>query len=342
MSSDHQISLNQGNVLIIAEVGVNHNGSITLAKELIDAAMTAGADAVKFQTFISDHLATRNAKKADYQMTSKSTGKSQLAMLKQLELSKPDHIDLLNTCKKKGLQFLSSPFDVESIELLNTLGLSIFKIPSGEINNLPYLRKIGSLNKKLILSTGMSHIGEVEQALSILQAAGTPKTQIIVMHCNTAYPTPLEDVNLRAMLTIRNTFNVKVGYSDHTTGIDMPTAAVAMGAEVIEKHFTLDNDMPGPDHKASLNPRDFKKMVVSIRNVEKALGSDIKAPTPSELKNRPLVRKSIVASKAIKKGELFSEENITVKRPDGGMSPLLWDDVIGETAKRNYNPDDQI
>ncbi|WP_319525431.1 N-acetylneuraminate synthase [uncultured Desulfosarcina sp.] len=328
-------------VFIIAEAGVNHNGSFSMGFQLIDAAMDAGADAIKFQTFKAERLVTRDARKAEYQRSC-SENESQFDMLRQLELKESDQFKLLEHCRAKGFQFLSSPFDLKAIDFLNKLGITTFKIPSGEINNLPYLRKIGSFNKEIILSTGMSTLAEIEEAIDILNTAGTPKNKITVLHCNSAYPSPIEDVNLRAMLSIRNAFNVKIGYSDHTIGIEISIAAVAMGAKIIEKHFTLNNDLPGPDHKVSLNPHAFKKMVTSIRNVERALGSAHKKPTPSELKNKPLVRKSIVASKEIKKGEVFTEDNLTVKRPSGGVSPLLWDTIIGKIARKDYKIDQQI
>lgn len=327
---------------IIAEAGVNHNGSIQLAYQLINAAKDAGADAVKFQTFKADTLVSKKADKAEYQKQSTNPSESQYEMIKKLELSVDDHKNLIDYCNKINIQFLSSPFDLDSIDLLNKLGLEIFKIPSGEIINLPYLRKIGKLNKYVILSTGMADLGEIENALDVLTENGTDKNKITVLHCNTEYPTPFEDVNLIAMLTIKNAFNVKVGYSDHTKGIEVPIAAVALGAEVIEKHFTLDRNMQGPDHKASLEPNELREMVTAIRNIEKALGSGIKKPSPSELKNKAVARKSLIAVKDIQKGEKFSEKNVGIKRPGNGISPMRWKEVIGKTANKDFQIDDLI
>ncbi len=329
-------------VLIIAEAGVNHNGSIDLAKKLIDVAADSGADVVKFQTFKAENLSTLYAKKANYQKNLTSQKESQFDMLKKLELNKEMHIELINYSKVKNIKFLSSPFDLESIELLKELGLEIFKIPSGEITNLPYLRHIGKLNKKVILSTGMSNMDEINNALDVLINSGTKKNNIIVLHANTEYPTPMEDVNLKAMLTIGRELDVNFGYSDHTLGIEVDIAAVAMGAICIEKHFTLNCNMEGPDHKASLEPDQLKEMVRTIRNIELALGSNIKKPSKSELPNIQIVRKSIVAKTEIKKGEIFIEKNITVKRPSGGISPMKWDEVIGTKATKNYKKDELI
>lgn len=327
---------------VIAEAGVNHNGSIDTAKKLIDTAADAGADAVKFQTFKSEKIISRYAPKAEYQKKTTNKHESQLEMVKKLELDTNAHKRLINYCKEKNITFLSTPFDLESIDLLNEFGLKIFKIPSGEITNLPYLRKIGSLKKKVILSAGMADIGEIEDALDILTKAGTRKEDITVLHCNTEYPTPFEDVNLLAMLSIRDAFKVSVGYSDHTPGIEIPVAAVAIGATVIEKHFTLDKNMEGPDHKASLEPHELKAMVRAIRNIEKAIGNGIKKPSASEIKNKPIVRKSIVAAKEIKKGEVLSEETLSVKRPGSGISPLEWDRIIGRRAIRDFKEDELI
>ena len=334
--------MNFNKVFIIAEAGVNHNGSIDIAKKLIDAAVASGADAVKFQTFKAENLATKYAKKANYQKNLTNQKESQFDMLKKLELSKEMHTELINYSKIKAIKFLSSPFDFESIELLKDLGLKIFKIPSGEITNLPYLRHIGKLNKKIILSTGMSNIDEVKTALDILINSGTKKTNIIVLHANTEYPTPMEDVNLKAMLTIGKELEVNFGYSDHTLGIEVDIAAVAMGAKCIEKHFTLDCNMEGPDHKASLEPDQLKEMVKAIRNIELALGSNIKKPSKSELPNIQIARKSIVAKTKIKKGDILRENNITVKRPGGGISPMKWDNVVGTKATKDYNEDELI
>jgi N,N'-diacetyllegionaminate synthase len=329
-------------VFIIAEAGVNHNGSIDLAKKLIDVASDAGADAVKFQTFKAEKLVSKDAQKAEYQKRTTNIQESQFEMLKKLELDIEKHNELIAYCKNKGIIFLSTPFDIDSIDLLDNLGLDIFKIPSGEITNLPYLRKIGSLKKKVILSTGMAKLGEIEEALDILIKAGTSKENITVLHANTMYPTPMEDVNLKAMATIGKAFDVAYGYSDHSLGIEVPIGAVALGASVIEKHFTLDKNMVGPDHKASLEPHQLKAMVEGIRNIETALGSSIKKPTPSELPNIKVARKSIVAKKDIKKGDIFSEDNLTVKRPSGGISPMRWDEIIGTVATKDYREDEII
>ena len=332
----------QVSVFIIAEAGVNHNGSIELAYKLIDVASASGADAVKFQTFKANNLVTINAQKAEYQKQTTNQSESQFNMLKKLELDTNAHKKLINYCKKKDIVFLSTPFDHESIELLDELELQIFKIPSGEITNLTYLRHIGSLRKEVILSTGMSTLKEIEEALIILTSAGTSKENITILHANTMYPTPMEDVNLRAMQTIQDKFGVAVGYSDHTLGIEVDIAAVAMGATIIEKHFTLDKTMDGPDHKSSISPEELKAMVSSIRNIEKALGSSIKKPSKSEKPNITMARKSIVASKSIKKGELFTEKNITTKRPGTGISPMEWDSIIDKVAKRDYQIDDLL
>jgi len=329
-------------VFIIAEAGVNHNGSLDLAKRLVDVAVDAGADAVKFQTFKTENLVSRNAKKADYQKETTDTSESQFDMIKKLELDMDIHQKLIDHCQENNIMFLSTPFDNDSVNLLSDLGLQIFKIPSGEITNLPYLRHIGSLDKQVILSTGMSNIQEVEDALTILVGAGTLKENITVLHANTMYPTPMEDVNLNAMLTMQRELGVAVGYSDHTLGIEVDIAAVAMGASVIEKHFTLDKTMDGPDHQASLEPKELKAMVSAIRNIEKALGGNEKKPSPSEGINIDIVRKSIVATKTIKKGELLSNDNISTKRPGTGLSPMKWDEVIGTVASKNYQSDELI
>jgi N,N'-diacetyllegionaminate synthase len=329
-------------VFIIAEAGVNHNGSLDLAKRLVDVAVDAGADAVKFQTFKTENLVSRNAKKADYQKETTDTSESQFDMIKKLELDMDTHQKLIDHCQENNIMFLSTPFDNDSVNLLSDLGLQIFKIPSGEITNLPYLRHIGSLDKQVILSTGMSNIQEVEDALTILVGAGTLKENITVLHANTMYPTPMEDVNLNAMLTMQRELGVAVGYSDHTLGIEVDIAAVAMGASVIEKHFTLDKTMDGPDHQASLEPKELKAMVSAIRNIEKALGGNEKKPSPSEGINIDIVRKSIVATKTIKKGELLSNDNISTKRPGTGLSPMKWDEVIGTVASKNYQSDELI
>ena len=329
-------------VFIIAEAGVNHNGSIELAKQLIDAASDAGADAVKFQTFKAQKLVRKDAQKAEYQKETSGANESQYEMLKKLELDIAAHQELMHYCKSKNILFLSTPFDHESINLLESLGLEIFKIPSGEITNLPYLRHIGSLGKRVILSTGMADIGEIEDALDVLMEAGTVKENITVLHANSMYPTPMEDVNLRAMPNIGRIFDIAYGYSDHTLGIEVDIAAVALGASVIEKHFTLDKTMDGPDHKASLEPQELKAMVQGIRNIELALGSSIKKPSPSEKVNIQAARKSIVAARSIQKGERLSEENLTLKRPAEGISPMRWDEIIGTIALRDYEEDELI
>jgi len=328
--------------LIIAEAGVNHNGDIKLAKQLIDAAAEAGADVVKFQTFNADRLVTRNAKKAGYQNQTTDGKESQHEMLSRLELSVEIHKELIAYCAARGISFFSTGFDIESIELLVSLGLDCFKIPSGEITNLPYLRYIGGLGKDVILSTGMATMNEIEEAIDALEKSGTERNRITVLHCTTEYPTPMSDVNLLAMKTISTNFGVEVGYSDHTSGIEVAIAAVALGASVIEKHFTLDRDLPGPDHKASLEPKELKSMVTAIRNIEVALGDGVKRVTPSEAKNKPVVRKSLVACQTIQAGEVFSTQNITTKRPGTGISPMRWDDIIGRTAPRNFVADELI
>ena len=331
------------NTFIIAEAGVNHNGNLEMALRLVDVACAAGADAVKFQTFKADNIIAVNAPKADYQKDATGPDESQLEMVKKLELDEAAHTRLHHYCQDKDIPFLSTPFDLESIDLLTRLGLEIFKIPSGEITNLPYLRKLGALKKRLILSTGMADLSEIKDALDVLADAGSRMEDITVLHCNTEYPTPFEDVNLRAMLTIRSAFpGISVGYSDHTLGIEAPIAAVAMGATVIEKHFTLDRNLPGPDHRASLEPDELAAMISAIRNIEKALGTGIKKPSPSELRNIPVARKSIVAAAPIKKGETFTEMNITVKRPGTGITPMRWDEMIGRKAAKPYRKDELI
>ena len=330
------------NTLIIAEAGVNHNGSLETAYKLIDVAVDAGVDVVKFQSGKAEKVISKYAQKAEYQKNLTGTDESQLEMCQKFYLDYQAHLKLIKYCDQKKIRFLSSPFDIDSIGMLHQLGLDILKIPSGEITNLPYLEKIGALNKSIIMSTGMAELGEVKEALEILVNAGTNKKKVTILHCNTEYPTPYEDVNLKAMLTIRDKLGVKVGYSDHTLGIEVPTAAVVLGAEVIEKHFTLSKDMLGPDHKASLDPAELKSMVCSIRNVEKILGNGIKCTSPSEQKNKTVARKSIVAFRPIKKGEVFCENNITTKRPGLGISPMKWNDVIGVIAKRDFFADELI
>ena len=329
--------------LIIAEAGVNHNGDIAKAKALIDKGAEAGVDYVKFQTFKAANLVTKQAKRATYQDKNTQNNDSQYEMLKKLELSQAVHQELIDYCAQKGVQFLSTGFDIESLEFLARLGITIAKVPSGEITNLPYLRNVASLFPEVILSTGMATIEEIKDAVKVLTDNGVNKDKITVLHCNTEYPTPMEDVNLRAMLHIQQEVGVAIGYSDHTLGIEVPIAAVALGATIIEKHFTLDKTLPGPDHKASLEPDELKAMVSAIRNIEKAVGgSGLKEVSTSEAKNKPIARKSIVASKSIKKGDLLTEENITVKRPGTGISPMQWDDVIGKTAKKDFEEDDLI
>lgn len=330
-------------VIIIAEAGVNHNGSIELAKKLIDVAADAGADFVKFQTFKVDKLVSKAAKKAAYQSVNLQDGDgSQYTMLKKLELSASNHRELLAYTNQKGIQFLSTGFDEDSIDYLDQLGLPLFKIPSGEITNKPYLQHIARKGKPVIMSTGMADLNEVKDALHVLTNEGLNLNQITVLHCTTEYPAPINEVNLMAMNTIAETFKIKIGYSDHTEGIEISLAAVAMGATVIEKHFTLDKNMEGPDHKASLEPNELKKMVNGIRNIELAMGNGIKTPSLSEIKNKVAARKSIVAAKYISKDEIFSSENLTVKRPGNGISPMLWERVIGSKAKKDYQPDELI
>ncbi|WP_317175601.1 N-acetylneuraminate synthase [Adhaeribacter swui] len=319
--------------LIIAEAGVNHNGSIELAKKLIDAAVEAGVDYVKFQTFQAEKLVSKSARKAEYQAKNiNDNDNSQFAMLKKLELDTKTHHLLIEYCRTKNIKFLSTAFDLESIDLLNDLGIDIFKIPSGEITNFPYLQKIGSLQKPVILSTGMANLAEIEAALEVLENAGTNRAHITVLHCNTEYPTPMPDVNLKAMLSIGQAFQVPVGYSDHTLGIEVPIAAVAMGAVCIEKHFTLDKTMEGPDHIASLEPHELKAMVTAIRNIEAAMGDGIKRPSPSELKNKEVVRKSIHILKKVNQNEMITADHLIAKRPAGGISPMLWEHVCGKVA----------
>lgn len=327
--------------LIIAEAGVNHNGSIEMAKQLIEAAANAGVDYVKFQTFKAEKLVTKEAKQAEYQQRN-AADDSQYAMLKKLELSEAQHAELIAYCMQKGVRFLSTAFDLESIEYLHSLHLGLWKIPSGEITNYPYLKKIAQYGEPIIMSTGMCSMGDVEQALNVLLKNGLTKEQITLLHCNTEYPTPMQDVNLKAMLQLRDEFGIKVGYSDHTKGIEVPIAAVALGAEVIEKHFTLDRTLPGPDHKASLEPNELKTMVDAIRNIEQALGDGQKHVSASEEKNMAIARKSIVAAKDIKKGEFLTEDNLTTKRPGSGISPMRWEEVIGTNAIRDFKEDELI
>jgi N,N'-diacetyllegionaminate synthase len=329
--------------LIIAEAGVNHNGDIGLAKKLIAAAAAAGADLVKFQTFTAKNLVSASAPKAEYQKKTTKNNESQLEMIRKLELSRDDHAVLIEECNAHGIGFFSTAFDFQSFDLLMELDcLEKVKIPSGELTNLPLLRYMSRFGKPLLISTGMANLGEIEAAIEAVEAAGTPRHLITVLHCTTEYPTPMEDVNLRAMVAMKKAFGVNTGYSDHTPGIEIPIAAVALGASVIEKHFTLDCNLPGPDHKASLEPHVFKAMVDGIRNVEQSLGDGVKRPSPSELKNKPIARKSLVAIRPISTGEIFSADNIGAKRPGTGLSPMRWDEVIGRAAAKDFAIDELI
>lgn len=327
-------------VFIIAEAGVNHNGDINIAKKLVDEAVLAGADAVKFQTFKAENLVCRNASKAEYQLDTTDKDETQFDMLKKLELTEKMHVELIDYCKNRDIMFLSTPFDIDSLHYLVNLGLDIIKIPSGEITNYPLLREVGKTKKKVILSSGMSTLNEIKNAKRVLMEFGCK--DLIVLHCNTEYPTPYQDVNLKAMNTIREELGVRVGYSDHTQGITVPIAAVALGAEVIEKHFTLNRNMIGPDHRASLEPDELKEMIRAIRNVEASLGDGVKKPSVSEKKNIEIARKSIVAKCNIAKGTLLNGENLTTKRPGIGISPMEWDYVIGQKAKRDFDMDEMI
>lgn len=327
-------------VLIIAEAGVNYNGSLELAYRMVDEAKKAGADIVKFQTGVPEKVMSKFAEKADYQKQTTGANESQLDMVRKLMLKFSDFVPLKKYCETVGIKFLSTPFDLSSVEFLDELGCNMWKIPSGEITNLPYLQRIARTGKPVILSTGMSTLEEIGAALEILKKGGAGK--VTLLHCNTEYPTPYEDVNLKAMLTMRDSFNCEVGYSDHTKGIEVPVAAVAMGATVIEKHFTLDRNMEGPDHKASLEPDELAAMVQSIRNIEAALGTGEKKPSPSERKNMVIARKSIVALRDIQAGEILTEDNITVKRPGSGVSPMKWNEVLGTKAVRNFVEDELI
>ena len=333
---------NSDKVIIIAEAGVNHNGNYDLAVKMIHEAKRAGADYVKFQTAVPELVISTFAPKAEYQKETTGADESQLDMCRAIHLPLTDYVKLAAICKEEGIGFMSTPFDLVSIDVLEELDMDYWKIPSGEITNLPYLRKIASKHRPVIMSTGMCEMQEIADALAVLEAGGLTRDQITLLHCNTQYPTPFADVNLAAMHTIAATFGTKVGYSDHTRGIEVPIAAVAMGAKVIEKHFTLDCNMEGPDHKASLEPHQLKAMVDAIRNVEEAIGSAEKHATASETPNKEVARKSIVAARAIAKGEVLTEENITVKRPGNGISPMLWDSVIGTKAKRNFIYDELI
>ncbi len=329
-------------VVIIAEAGVNHNGSFEMACRLADEAKRAGADYVKFQTGIPENVISVRAEQAEYQKHNTGTSESQLDMVRKIMLRPDDFKPLKEYCDSIGIRFLSTPFDLDSIDILKPLEMDLWKIPSGEITNLPYLRKIASMGQPVVMSTGMSRLGEVDDAVGVLLDGGLTLDMITLLHCNTEYPTPYTDVNLRAMLTLRDAIGCRVGYSDHTLGIEVPVAAVAMGAEVIEKHFTLDKTLPGPDHMASLEPAELKAMVSAIRHTEAALGSGRKDVSPSERKNIAIARKSIIAARPISKGERFSHDNLTVKRPGNGISPMLWDTVVGLEAPRDFEPDELI
>lgn len=327
-------------VTIIAEAGVNHNGNFGLAMEMADAAKTAGADIVKYQTFQPEELASRYADKASYQKETTDAGESQLSMLKKLTLLPEEYQQLKHHCDEIDITFLSTPFDLESIAFLDTLDMPFWKIPSGEVTNLPYLLAIAKTKRPVVMSTGMCETEEIQAAMDVLRESGTPK--VTLLHCNTEYPTPYADVNLRAMASMRERFGVEVGYSDHTPGVEVPIAAAAMGAAVIEKHFTLDRNMEGPDHKASLEPDELKAMVSAVRHVEAALGDGVKQPSSSEQKNMAIARKSIVARRAIRRGELLTEENLTAKRPGSGISPMRWFEIIGTRAARDFAEDELI
>jgi N,N'-diacetyllegionaminate synthase len=328
--------------IIIAEAGVNHNGDLEIAKKLIDVASEAGADYVKFQTFKADKIATKNASKAEYQKRNTGNDENQLKMLRQLELSEDDHKQLINYCSQKSIHFLSTPFDLDSIDLLKNLGIRLGKIPSGELTNLPFILKMAKTFDELILSTGMADASEIAASVKAITDSGFSKNKLTILHCTTEYPAPFSEVNLFAMQSLAKQFDVAVGYSDHTKGIEVPIAAIALGAVVIEKHFTLDRNMDGPDHKASLEPQELKAMVSAIRNIEEALGDGIKKPTDSEIKNKAIARKSIVAARLIKKGEVFTEQNLTVKRPGNGLSPMKWFDVIGSISPKDFQEDELI
>jgi len=328
-------------IFIIAEAGVNHNGSLELAKQLIDKAAWAGVDAVKFQSFKASKLLTRNTPKAGYQKKTTS-GDSQYDMIQKLELSYDDHIELRDYTREKGLEFMSTPFDHDSIDLLVEIGVKQFKVGSGDLTNVPYLRYMASKKLPIILSTGMAEMDEIRLALKTITETGFPKKDLTILHATTEYPAPFDEINLKAMISMKNDLGIRIGYSDHTPGIEVPVAAAALGASVIEKHFTLDKNMEGPDHKASLEPDELKQMVSAIRNIEKALGSGIKEPSKSEIKNIPAARKSLVAAIPIRKGELFTHDNLCVKRPGSGINPLRWDEFIGKPAPKNYEKDELI
>lgn len=327
-------------VIVIAEAGVNHNGSFKLAKKMVDAAKEAGVDYVKFQTFNPKKLVSKYAEKAEYQKERTGSDETQLQMLQKLTLTEDNFLSLRDYCKEVGIGFISTPFDLDSIAFLETFDIDFWKVPSGEITNLPYLEAIARTKQKVVMSTGMCNMNEIQDAIEVLENNGT--SEIVLLHCNTQYPTPYEHVNLSAMNTIKDTLHKEVGYSDHTQGIEVPIAAVAMGATVIEKHFTLDKNMEGPDHKASLDPTELKQMVMAIRNIEQAIGNGLKEPSSSELANKAVARNSIVASREIKQGETFSEDNLTTKRPGTGISPMKWYETVGKIAKRDFAEDEII
>lgn len=327
-------------VCIIAEAGVNHNGDFNLAKQMVDAAKAAGVDYVKFQTFRPEKLVSKFAEKAEYQKETTGADESQLEMLQKLILSDDNFIELKYYCDEIGIGFISTPFDLESIDFLEKFNMDFWKVPSGEVTNLPYLEALAKTGRKVVMSTGMCDVDEINASVAVLEKYNVP--EIVLLHCNTQYPTPFEHVNLKAMATIAEKTGRTVGYSDHTQGIEVSIAAVAMGARVIEKHFTLDKNMEGPDHKASLDPEELKAMVSAIRNIEKSIGTGLKEPSPSEIANKAVARKSIVSARAIKKGERFSSENMTTKRPGNGISPMQWYSVVGETAKRDFQEDELI
>lgn len=327
-------------VIIIAEAGVNHNGNFELAKKMVDAAKEAGVDYVKFQTFNPKKLVSKYAEKAEYQKETTGSDETQLQMLQKLTLTEDNFLSLRDYCREVGIGFISTPFDLDSIAFLETFDMDFWKVPSGEVTNLPYLEAIARTKRKVVMSTGMCDMNEIQDAIEVLEKNGT--TDITLLHCNTQYPTPYEHVSLSAMNSIRDALHKEVGYSDHTQGIEVPIAAVAMGATVIEKHFTLDKNMEGPDHKASLNPLELQQMVVAIRNIEQAIGNGLKEPSSSEMANKGVARKSIVASRSIKQGEVFSEDNLTTKRPGTGISPMKWYEVIGKVAPRDFSEDEII
>ena len=332
----------QGRCFIIAEAGVNHNGDTERALRLIDAAAAAGCDAVKFQTFRAEALVSRSAVMAEYQKANTGVEESQYAMLKRLELAPEVHHLLREHAQARGILFFSTAFDLQSLDFLAQLDIPVWKIPSGEITNYPYLQRIARLGKPVILSTGMATVGEIDEAVALLLAEGLPRERLCILHCNTEYPTPERDVNLRAMVSLGQAFGTAIGYSDHTLGIEIPVAATALGARVLEKHFTLDRSLPGPDHRASLEPAELHAMVEAVRKIEEALGDGIKRPTPSESRNRPIARKSVVAARAIRAGEPFSEDNLTVKRPGGGISPMEWPRLMGHAAPRDFDAEEMV